>query len=242
MFAAGAVCLTGCASPPDSYQPVFDRYYSTTLKLSTSSDVLAMIQDPETELVSQSDSVVAAWGVKDKKDRTHWFNMVAFDEDQMNAVRKYGFILEEINWGWNRRPDPGLRMDAAYVMEADLLEAPYTSNNEKRIELLKAAREHFGNDAQELVTDSKPLHNSTLMVKQAFNSVLIKLQQSPAYAVKLPLLEGMTFDHPTLGEAHIRMLIEEDIVKVKIKAGKAWFKKGWILDDPFEEHPDVNYM
>jgi len=221
---------------------VFDRYYSTTLKLSTSSDVLAMIQDPETELVSQSDSVVASWGVKDAKDRTHWFNMVAFDEDQMNAVRKYGFILEEVNWGLNRTPEPGLRLDAAYVMEPDLLDAPYASNNEKRIELLKAARERFGSDAQELVTDSRPLHNSTMMVKQALNSVLIKLQMSPAYAAKLPLIEGLAFDHPTLGEAHIRMLIEDDIVKVKIKAGKAWFKKGWLLDDPFEEHPDVNYM
>jgi hypothetical protein len=127
-------------------------------------------------------------------------------------------------------------------MEPDLLEAPYATNNEKRIELLKAARESFGNDAQDLVIDSQSFRNSTMMVKQALHSVLIKLDQSPAYAVKLPLLEGMTFDHPTLGESHIRMLIEDDIVKVKIKAGKGWFKKGWILDDPFEDHPDVNYM
>jgi hypothetical protein len=240
-LAAAALAFTGCSSL-DTYEPVFDRYYSTTLKLSTSSDVLAMIQDPETEMVSQSDSVIASWGVEGKKDRTHWFNMVAFDEEQMNAVRKYGFILEETQGGWNQKPEPALRLDAAYVMDEDLLEAPYASNNEKRIELLKAAREHFGNDAQDLVLDSQSFRNSTIMVKQALNRVLIKLEQSPAYAAKLPLIEGMTFDHPTLGEAHIRMLIEDDIVKIKIKAGKAWFKKGWILDDPFEEHPDVNYM
>ena len=45
------LALSGC-SPLESYEPVFDRYYSTTLKLSTSADVLAMVQEPETELLS----------------------------------------------------------------------------------------------------------------------------------------------------------------------------------------------
>lgn len=241
IIAAATLVLSGCSSPPDSYQPVFDRFYSTTLKLSTSSDVLAMIQNPESEMLSQSESVVAAWGVKERNNRTHWFNMVAFDEEQMNAVRKYGFILEEVHWGWNRQPAPALRLDAQYVMDADTLEAPYAGNNEKMIEVMKAAMDLFSADAQEVVLDSQSFRNSTIMVKQAFNSALIKLGHSPAYAAKLPLMEGMMFDHPTLGQSHIRMIIEDDIVKIKIKSGKAWFKKG-ILDDPFEEHPDVNYM
>lgn len=239
---AAATILSGCSSSLDSYEPVFDRFYSTTLKLSSSSDVLAMIQDPETEMVSQSDSVVAAWGVEGDKQRTHWFNMVAFDEEQMNAVRKYGFILEEVNWGWNRSPEPALRLDAAYVMDADTLEAPYASSNEKKVEVLKAARKQFSADAQELVVDSKSFRNSTIMVKQAFNSLLIQLDHSPAYAAKLPLTEGMAFDHPILGESYIRMLIEDDIVKIKIKSGRGWFRKYWFKEDPFEEHPDVNYM
>lgn len=229
--------VSGCIDPLNSYQPVFDRYYSTTLKLSTSADVLAMIQDYETELLSQSESVVAAWGTKDQKDRTHWFNMVAFDEEQMNAVRKYGFILEERNWGLNRTPRPALRMDAAMVMDADVLDAAYASNNEKQVEVLKHAKELFAKDAQELTFDSQTFRNSTIMVKQAFNSALFKLSHSPAYAIKLPLTEGMEFDHPTLGKSHIRMLIEEDIVKIKIKASKYWF-----TDQPFEDHSDVNYM
>jgi hypothetical protein len=75
------------------------------------------------------------------------------------------------------------------------------------------------------------------MVKQALKSVLLNLDRSPAYAVKLPLVEGMAFDHPTLGESYIRMLVEGDTVKIKIKCGKAWFKK-----EPFEEQADVLYM
>jgi len=230
------LALSGC-SPLEMYEPVFDRYHSTTLKLSTSADVLAMVQEPETELLSQSESVVAAWGVEGKKERTHWFNMVAFDEEQMNAVRKYGFILEERHWGWNVSPAPALRLDAAMVMDAEGLDAAYVGNNEKQVEILKAAKEAFDRDALELTFDSRPLRNSTDMVKQALKSILLKLDRSPAYAVNLPLYEGMAFDHPTLGESRIRMLIEGDIVKIKIKAGKHWFSK-----EPFEEQDDVLYM
>ncbi|MFZ9034189.1 MAG: hypothetical protein ACO21J_09600 [Anaerohalosphaeraceae bacterium] len=230
------LALSGC-SPLEKYEPVFDRYYSTTLKLSTSADVLAMIQEPDTELLSQSESVVAAWGVEGKKDRTHWFNMVAFDEEQMNAVRKYGFILEERNWWWNSPPAPALRLDGAMVMDPEILEAAYASNNEKQVEVLKAVKKAFSADAGELTFDSRSLRNSTDMVKQALKSVLTKLDHSPAYAAKLPLYEGVAFDHPTLGESYIRMLIEADIVKIKIKCGKAWFSK-----EPFEEQADVIYM
>lgn len=229
--------LSGCNTPLDSYEPVFDRYYSTTLKLSTSADVLAMVQEPETELLSQSESVVAAWGTGGKQGRTHWFNMVAFDEEQMNAVRKYGFIVEEMRWWWNSTPAPALRLDMAMVMDPEVLNAAYSGNNERQIQILIAAKEAFSADAGELTFDSRPLRNSTDMVKQALKSVLVKLDRSPAYAVKLPLYEGMAFDHPTLGESFIRMLIEGDIVKVKIKCGKAWFSK-----EPFEEQDDVLYM
>ena len=230
------LALSGC-SPLEMYEPVFDRYHSTTLKLSTSADVLAMVQEPETELLSQSESVVAAWGVEGKKDRTHWFNMVAFDEEQMNAVRKYGFILEERHWWWNSPPAPALRLDAEMVMDTEVLEAAYAGNNEKHIEIFKAAKEAFSADALELTFESRSFRNSTDMVKQALKSVLLNLDRSPAYAIKLPLVEGMAFDHPTLGESYIRMLVEGDTVKIKIKCGKAWFKK-----EPFEEQADVLYM
>ena len=242
-----AVCLTGCVNYPlHVYEGVFDRYYDTTLKVSTSADVLAVMQQsPDTELVSQSESVIAAWG-KDGNEqeaaRTHWFNMVAFDEDAMTAVRKYGFILEETTHGINRTPKPGLRFDGEVVMDADVLNAAYANNNEKQIAVLKAVQDAFNKDAAELTFDSAVLKSSTMMVQQAINNALNKLNQSPAYAAHLTRPEGMEFDHMTLGESHIRMLIENDIVKVKIKAGKVWFNEYWLIDKPFEEHPDVKHM
>ncbi len=235
------LCVTGCSDPLDSYQLVFDRYYTTTLKVTTSADVLSSTQDPDTELLSQSESIVAVWGKEGNKDRTHWFNMITFDEEAMTAVRKYGFVLEETTRGINRTPKPGLRFEAELVMDADVLDAAYASNNEKRIAILKAIQDAFSQDAAELTFDSATLKSSSMMVNQAINNVLNKLRTSPAYAAHLLRPEGMEFDHMILGQSHVRMLIEDDIVKIKIKCGKVWFQKYWI-DEPFEEHPDVRHM
>ena len=76
-----------------------------------------------------------------------------------------------------------------------------------------------------------------MLVKQTVNTVLTQLDQSPALAVKLPGLAGLGFDHISLGEGRIRMLIKDNIVKVKVKIGKDW------LNNPkFEKHPDVINM
>ncbi len=237
------LCLTGCYNTPlGVYEDVFDRYYATTLNVSSSADALATLQqDPEAELLSQSESVIAAWGNKGHKDRTHWFNMVAFDEEAMTAVRKYGFILEETARGMNRAPKPGLRFDAEMIMDGEILDAPYANSNARQIAVLKAAQDAFNLDAAELTFDSKVLQSSTMMVQQAINNALYKLNQSPAYAAHLSRPEGMAFEHMTLGESYMRLLIEGQTVKLKIKAGRVWFNHYWI-DTPFEGHPDVRHM
>ena len=245
MMAIVAMAMTGCCKPLDHYEDVFSRYYSTTLKTSTSADVLSTIQDTDDELLSQSESVVAAWGKEGKtkdKIRTHWFNMVVFDEDAMTAERKYGFILEETNKGLNRTPLPALRFDAEVVMDKAVLNDAYAGNNAKRIAILKAIQSQFADDAGELTHDSNTLRSSTIMVQQALKTVLTRLMSSPAEAAYLPRLEGMEFDHMTLGQSRIRMLIEEDVVKVKIKCSKRWFEGCYAEGTPFEEHPDVINM
>ncbi len=232
-----ALCLTGCSDSLDKYEFIFDRYYTTTLKVTTSAAVLATTQDPDTELLSQSESIVALWGKEGKNDRTHWFNMIAFDEDAMTAARKYGFILEETTVGINRTPTPALRFDAELVVDEDVLDAPYANNNEKNIAVLKSAYKAYKADAQELTYDSSQLRSSAMMVNQAINTVLTDLLKSPAYASYLSRPAGLKFDHMTLGDSYMRMLIEDDTVKIKIKCSKKWFK-----DIPFERHPDVMHM
>jgi len=237
MVAAITVVLAGCGQPLSTYEDVYARYYATTLGLSTSSDVMAVIQDLDAELLSQSENVVAAWGKKGKNDRTHWFNMVAFDQDSAVAIRKYGFILEETAWGPNRQPTPGLRLDAEIRMDAATLDEPYVTANAKSIAVLRKAAAMFAADALEVTYDSASLRASAAMVNQAFHHAMVTLVQSPAEAARLSELEGMAFDHITLGDSRIRMLIRDNVVTIKIKSGKPWFWQA-----PFEEHPDVINM
>lgn len=236
VLAAAIMALAGCGRPLSAYESVYERYYATTLNLSTSADVLAVIQNRDKDLLSQSESVVAASGKEGKKDRSHWFNMVTFDQDSSVAVRKYGFIVEETSWGPNRKPRPGLRLDAELAMDAATLEEPYANANVMKIAVLRKALALFSEDANQVNFDNVTLRTSTSMAKQAINGVLNKLGQSPAEAVRLSELEGMAFDHPTLGVSRVRMLIQGDVVKLKIKSGKPWFST------PFEQHSDVINM
>lgn len=231
-----AACLLSGCQTFNEERFVFSKYYETTLGYSTSADVLGYIQDPLDEYLSQSDNVVASWNEGDK-GQTHWFNMVAFDEETLTAVRKYGFSLVEQRLGPNAPPRPKMRLDGEWIMDAEVLDAVYPTQNARYIAVLQAAAKSFHDDALEVTADSQTLQSSALMVNQAFNSILVKLQTNPAMAAHLPWLEGVEFEHPTLGESRIRMLILDDIVKIKIKASPAWFK-----NKPFEQQPDVIYM
>ena len=98
--------LCGCAvrdflmpeRPPYDAE-IAQSYSQTELKISTSADVLATIHKPEYELLSQSRSVIASVGQK-KKGREIWLNMVAFDENELTARRKYFFIVDEQSKGF----------------------------------------------------------------------------------------------------------------------------------------------
>lgn len=235
--AAVAVFLHGC-----QYFVVveerFSRYYSTVLKLSTSADILSIIQDEdeEEELLSQSESVVASW-VQSRGGSVLSLTMVAFDEEELTAVRKYGFFVNEKVKGYSVVPAKKLRFDAEAVLSVEILEEPYANENEKRIEILKFVLENFRTDMLQISMDSKVLRSSSMMVKQVMNTILVQLDQSPALAARLSRLKGMSFDHMTLGPGRIRMVLDEDIVKVKIKVGKDWFGL-----QSFDKHEDVINM
>lgn len=231
-----ALCLlSGCQTFSEE-RTVYRKYYQTTLARSTSADVLGYLHDPLDEYLSQSESVVASWNQIDK-GQSHWFNMVAFDEDSLLAVRKYGFSCIEQRLGPNAPPRPRMRLDGELIIDSDVLDAVYPTQNARYIAVLQNIRTHFQNDALQLTADSQILHSSTMMVNQALNGILVKLQETPALASHLPWLEGVEFDHPTIGQSRIRMLILDNTVKIKIKCSPAWFK-----DTPFEQQPDVIYM
>jgi len=130
-----------------------------------------------------------------------------------------------------------LRFDAELVLDLKILEEPYADRNALRIAILREILTRFSEDAGELTFDSRTLMSASMMVKQVLNIVLTKLEQSPALAIHLPKMGGLDFDHMNFGPGRIRMLIEDDIVKVKVKVGKDWFNQ-----QLFERHPDVVNM
>ena len=226
------VVLVGCqVTIPD--RDVFGRYYLTTLRFSTSADTLSVIADNEKELLSQSQSVVASYG--QKKDAAElWFNMVAFDEARLTAVRKYAFLVDESTRPYLVARRRKLRFDARVVVDAKVLAEPFDNENARNIAILDDVSNKFSEDIAQLAFDSTDLQSAAMLMKHVFNTVLRQLDDSPASAVRLAGAAGMEFDHMNLGKGHIRMVRYNDMVSVKIKIGQA--AKG------FENQPDVKNM
>ena len=242
LIAGIAVCviLSGCVATvgPGKRRvavddvPIFDRYYLTNLKQSNSADIIGAIATDGTELMSQSQSVIASWK-EEKKGYVFWFNMVTFDEEVLTAVRKYCVVFDEkaTQGFWFIFPVQKFRFESAMVLEKAVVNEPYANENEKRIAVLKNILSQFTADAEQVTADSKTLDSATMLVKQTVNTILTKLEGSPALAVKLDELSGLEFDHEMLGKSRVRMLIEGDIAKLKIKIGSNLKN--------FHEHPDV---
>jgi hypothetical protein len=212
---------------------LLDSYYRTVVKLSTSADVLASIQGPPHGLLSQSESVIASWGQK-KKGYKAWFNIVAFHEDQLTAQRKYFFIEDERPRSLPALPKQKLRFDTEMVLEEEFLDQPFATENARRIAILQHVLEVFKQDIEQVSQDNVMLEASGTMVNQSFSRILQILEDMPVLASKLTELDGLDFDHIVLGKGKIRMVIRDDIVKVKIKIGS--------ITNNFKRHKDVLAM
>ncbi len=226
------IVLAGCEGTiPD--RDVFGRYYLTTLKFSTSADVLNVIADNEKELLSQSQSVIASYGQK-KDAKELWFNMVAFDETRLTAVRKYTFLVDESTGLYIMARRGKLRLDARVVVDPKVMAEPFENENARSMAILRDVSDKFSDDIGQLTFDSADLRSAAILTKHIFNTILRKLDDSPAVAARLAGDAGMEFDHMNLGKGNVRMVRQDDIVSVKIKIGQA--------AKNFEEQPDVKDM
>jgi len=217
-------------SPSDAN--LSDNYYKIELKKSGALNVLPMIHKPESELLSQSRSVVASSGQSEKGYKT-WFNMVAFDENKLTAKRKYFFLVDEKVRrlpGRSKRflaePKQGLMFNSQMVLEKSALDKLYTSENSRQIAILKQVLKNLRRDIDELGegrdepgSDNKNLAVSGLLINQVFGTILYTLDNSPAQAAMLGEESGVDFNHISFGKGKIRMFVEDDIVTVKIRLG-----------------------
>jgi hypothetical protein len=203
---------------PPSNQQLFDNYQSVELMTSNAADVLATINLPEYELLSQSTSVIASAGQK-KKGYKQWMNMVAFDEDTLTAKRKYLVIVDERPKALFVEPWERLIFHCQMALSDQILSEPYANENEFRIGVLQHIQEQFINEIKEVGSDNEVVYTSQLLVNQAFTTIMQRLQDYPSEASLLNTTEGMMFEHISFDKGQIHMIIDGNIAKVELQMG-----------------------
>jgi hypothetical protein len=222
MFLCG---FCGCAvvefirpDKPPYYTQLWGTYEQTKLRESTAADVLSTIHLPEYELLSQSKSIVASLGQKKKTYHT-WLNMVAFDENELTAKRKYFLFINEKPKLLFVEPREGVTFDSEMILGPDVLYEPYANENARRIAILRQISADVRKDTSELGSDNKTVAVCGMLIAQGLEAVLVQLDSSPVQAGKLSEQGGLEFSHMTFTTGKIQMVIEDDIVTVKMMLG-----------------------
>ena len=218
-------------------------YDQIALKTSLTIDALPKIQRFQSdrgpllggaEVLSEGQNTVATVG-QSKDGRRTWFNMVVFHEFKLNVIRKYFFIVDEGRTLLGIRSGRGMRFDCQIVLEKEVLEKFYASENARRIAILKHVSENLHGDIEELgvSTDSPNQNNKMLsvcgmLINQALELIVLKLDSSPVLATKLGGVDGVDFDHINFGEGKVRMIVQNDTATVAFRFGafvdtEKWF-------------------
>jgi hypothetical protein len=226
--AAGLVlcCLVaGCTAfdffvpeGPPSNKELNAQYQQTILRQSTSSEVLSRFGTPKYALLSQSKSIVALCGDK-KSGKKMWFNIVTFDENELIAKRKYVFLSDERPKQLFVAPWEGVDFGCQMVLPKDILDEPYANENARRIAILKKVEADTRKDTGEVGTDNAMLSLCGMMAGQGMGSILTKLDGSPAFASRLSEPNGLEFEHASFDKGKLRMVIDNDIVTVRMRLG-----------------------
>ncbi len=200
-----------------------EAYHKIYLNKSTSADVLEDIKQYGSELVSQSESVVASWGEK-KNTSQFWLTMAAFDEENFTVTRKYFLAVDEKPWHPFAEGQK-LRFDTEMIVAEATLSEPYPDENQKRIAIFTKALNNTRDDIAQIRQDSKVLDTEAMMINQTMERIIYVLKASPALAVRLDEPNGLDFDHPTLEKGRVGMTVADNIAKIKIRIGPV--KKLW---------------
>jgi len=178
-----------------------------------------------TELLSHGESVVAAVG-QSKDGYKTWFNLVAFHEYRLNVMRKYFFVVDEKTTSLRAGYDSGLRFDCEMVLEEEVLDRSYASENTRRVVILNYVFESLRKDIDALGAgidtpgqSNKMLSVCGMLINQLFKMIILELDSSPVLVMKLSEAEGIEFDHINFDKGRVRMMVEDDTVALEIRLG-----------------------
>ena len=232
--------LCGCSvwrrfKPEEApYEKLSAGYNLTRLKTSSSHDVMRIIRTTKnvlgprftgTHLLSHSETAIASVG-QSKNGYKSWFTMVAFDESDMTAKRKYFYLVDEkaVLTPANLRnfqilPKHGLIFDSQLVLSTELLGKGYATEEARQIVILKQVAESLRNDIDELSQDNQTLAISGMLMNQVLKAVLLELDKTPVLAKNLSDKSGVAFTHISFDKGRIGVIVDESIVTVKIRLG-----------------------
>ncbi len=177
------------------------------------------------EMISHSENVVVSMG-QSKDGYQTWFNMVTFSENELNVVRKYFFVVDDKTKSIQFEPNQGLRFDCEIELEKEVFADPDTSDNARRIEILRNVLNYLRKDMNELRDDpgtgdqgNKTIDICRMLINQTFDVILRELVRSPVLVSRLSLDGGVEFDHINFDKGKIQLVVKKDIATVKIRLG-----------------------
>jgi len=240
LASVAGIFLTGCGieepaerlwfeEPPYTNQ-LPEAYLLIDVNSNTSAEVLEMVKKYTPELVSQSKSVVACWG--EKKDTSQfWTTMIAFNEENYTVARKYFMAVDEGPFHLHNESQ-NFRFDSQIVLDEKTLSETYTSENERRIAILKKVFEYTRDDFVEVRQESRVLNQGAMMSNQMFERIFYVLKESPALAERMAEPNGMDYKSMVFDKSRIGLYIDDvnNVVTTKIRMGdvkKLWNIKYW---------------
>jgi len=177
------------------------------------------------EMISHSENVVVSMG-QSKDGYQTWFNMVTFSENELNVVRKYFFVVDDKTKSIQFEPNQGLRFDCEIELEKEVFADPGTSDNARRIEILRNVLNYLRKDMNELRDDpdspdqgNRMIDICRMLINQTFDVILRELDRSPVLASRLSQAGGVEFDHINFDKGKIQLVVKGDIAIVRIRLG-----------------------
>jgi hypothetical protein len=227
--------------PPGTlpYQDIAATYHSASIKQSSTLDVLRTMQtqqgllDPKyvgRELISQSDTLVASSG-QSKDKYKNWFTLFSFDEQSMTANRKYFMCLDEKTLVTPSEPQEALYFPRktlvfnSQLVVTDLVNQDFDSEQARDIALLESIARNLRSDITTFDASTRVSGNGNhimtsigLYMNTVFQQALRELNRSPYLANDLGR-QGLIFDHITLNQGRIQMILQGDVLVSRVEMG-----------------------
>jgi hypothetical protein len=240
LLLSACLALTGCdwaargITPPErpNANELMVTFNKTTLNQSSSGDVVASVLYPTLQYVTQSQNTVAISGSKRIRAR-NWLTLISFGE-RLTASGKYFFLINDKPQAFMYTKLILARLDVEKTITPEVLNKNYPDEEVKNIAILRDILSGFNASVREVKSSDAHIRSCSMAVDQLLGEILTRLKTSSIEASRFADPDGMPFDNSNMGTGRLRMVIEGDIVKLKIIIGS--------VSEDMATIPDVKNM